>query len=246
MRENLVPVLQIAAAITAVAAGGFSLISLSWTWVTIAVSAASSVAAIVMGRSDERKVSALLREVERLDEALDGERYAIRRALQHMAERLLKQRNLWTASCRISVYGHSGSSVYLLARASRNPVLAKPMRAFYSDASGYISKVWAEGEFFRRFKGADSIRAFSIEHGYTLEEFDSLSMKPLSVVGVRLEVGRQSVGLVLVESTKKTELDESLIDELRVSDPCLDIADTVAAAQRVFEEISLSHSSQLR
>lgn len=242
LSDNSASITQGAAAVAGLVTGALGVVSTSWMWVALALTVVLGVVAFFLGRRDERRLSVLCDEIEKQSAILEGERSALRGGLQRMAERLLKSQDLWTRDCRISIYGHQGEYFYLIARASSNPKFAKAHRQRYLDTTGYISKIWFDTEYFRCFKGRPSYEKFSMENGYTPESLATLSMDPLSVCGIRLDVSRKKAGVLLIESEKKNGFDVGVNDRLRTSLSCLDIADTVEASEKVFEHLSLSNA----
>lgn len=111
---------------------------------------------------------------------------------------------------RITIYWHDDiDRVFVpVARVSGNPVFSSFGRATISDTQGVISKGWGN-RFYRHQSSVnteeDWIKDQVDNHNFAEEEARSIKMKSLSILAWRLEYEHQPIGVMVIESTRKTK-----------------------------------------
>ena len=85
-----------------------------------------------------------------------------------------------------------------------------------------------------------SVRAESLELGFTEEEYGNLTLKPRSLKGVRLSKGKQPVGAILWESEDPKRIDtrDPRLDNIKDNATLLDLQAVFAASTLLFSDLS--------
>lgn len=143
--------------------------------------------------------------------------------LDRSVEELARDREVWNAHTRVSLYRHGSEtkSFIRLARVSSNPQLCNGGRQFYPDTEGLIADVWTHGVASSRDlkENRDDWNQELVDKmGYDLSTASILTMQSRSMVGVRLDFAHKPVGVVIIESNNPRGVSARIIDDIKGSD----------------------------
>ena len=146
----------------------------------------------IIGQIQSEKKGKSLRQIlidlDKAREQKSTAQKALSEAIEDIGTNLSMELGLWSPEVRFTIYAHDDDKREFIpiVRGSDNPKLAKKNRTSYPDSQGYLGKVWEQGECSHMRKHERSVRAESLELGFTEEEYGNLTLKPRSLKGVRL------------------------------------------------------------
>lgn len=146
---------------------------------------------------------------------------AVERALSMLLQRLGEHCAVDTSNDRISVYYHTDEHFVMIARHSRNPEYDKPGRRKYELRQGVIGKGWEEtyGTALVQLpaKLDNWIRSMTENHGFTRDQALKMRMKSREIGAIRVEGSRNSVGMLVIESTDKDRVNQVTLEAAQES-----------------------------
>lgn len=211
-------------------------------WLFLCGGASLTIVGQIQSEKKGKSLRQVLIDLDKAREQKSTAQEALSEAIEVIGTNLSEELGLWSPEVRFTIYAHDDDKREFIpiVRGSDNPKLAKKNRTSYPDSQGYLGKVWEQGECSHMRKHERSVRAESLELGFTEEEYGNLTLKPRSLKGVRLSKGKQHIGAILWESEnpKRIDTSNSLLDNIKDNATLLDLQAVFAASTLLFSDLS--------
>ena len=219
----------------------FQALSLLW-WLFLILGALCALLGYILSGNKESNLHRISNALEKARKEKSTAQKALLEAIEHIDINLSKEVGLWSPEVRFTVYAHDRDNKRFIpiVRISDDPTIAKKNREHYPESQGYLGQTWRQGIHFHTDRHKRRVKRESLESGFTEKEYDSLTLIPRSLLGIRLHKGTSPIGAILWESEypKRIDLEDDRLDNIKDNATFLDLQAVFAASTLLFSDLS--------